>query len=222
MFLDLSKAFNSIPHTLLVKKLTTFGITGYLLHWMTDYLTNRNEAVICEGAKSQTKPVISGVSQGSILGPLLISMYINDLPDVTDVDTYLYADDTKIMYPIRTLNDCEVLQNSLDNIVNWSTKWGLKFNPDKCKSVSFNRKRTILSHAYVMSNIVIERLQSLSDLGLTVDSRLNWNDHVINITNKANQRLGLHVVKRILGYNINQGIKLEAIHRREVQELLKL
>ena len=218
IFLDLSKAFDSVSHRLLIHKLRSFGINGYLLNWLQDYLTFRSQSVVCEGVKSSVKPVISGVPQGSILGPLLFILFINDLPDVTDCDLYLYADDAKVMKPIYNLTDCDKLQQSLDSIVAWSKKWGLTFNPTKCKSVSFSRKKNPIQYNYNMSGTTIDSETSFSDLGVLVDTKLEWSEHINNITNKANQRLGL--VKRTLGYNTSSTVKLQC-YKSLIQPLLE-
>ena len=115
IYLDLAKAFDSLPHQLLIHKLRSYGINGNLLAWIKDYLTHRTQSVILEGVKSNKKPVLSGVPQGSILGPLLFIMYINDLTSTTQHDLYLYADDAKLMSVINDISDCHNLQHSLNN-----------------------------------------------------------------------------------------------------------
>ena len=115
--------------------------------------------------------VISGVPQGSILGPLLFIMYINDLVDITKLDLYLYADDAKVMNIIKNYQDCLLLQTEVDKIASWSTKWGLKFNEKKCNIVTFNRKRATINYKYLMNGSEIERSTSISDLGIKVDDK---------------------------------------------------
>ena len=112
VFLDLSKAFDSVPHDLLLHKIKSFGIAGHLLSWFQKYLHKIYQGVVREGTKSKTLPVLSGVPQGSILGPLLFTMYINDLPETTDLDIYLYADDAKVTTPIHSKHGCEQSQNA--------------------------------------------------------------------------------------------------------------
>ena len=100
IYLDLAKAFDSVPHTLLIHKLKGYGFGNNLLSWFTDYLSNREQRVVCEGSTSASKPVLSGVPQGSILGPLLFLLCINDITECCHAQIYLYADDTKLMAPI--------------------------------------------------------------------------------------------------------------------------
>ena len=92
---------------------------------------------------------------------------------VTNVDLYMYADDAKIMIPIQKYEDREILQNSLNNILNWSIQWGLKFNPNKCKAVSFSKKWNVILFDYTVQDSLIEQVQSITELGLLVDSKLN-------------------------------------------------
>ena len=123
-------------------------------------------------------PVLSGVPQGSILGPLLFILFINDLPDVTDCDMYLYADDAKIMVPIYNEQDCAKLQQALHAVVSWSKTWGLTFNPSKCRVISFTKARHPVHFDYHMNGSSIDRAQSISDLGVTVTSLLDWSEHI--------------------------------------------
>ena len=209
IYLDLAKAFDSVPHSLLLVKLKSFGICGALLKWFTNYLSYRSQRVVCEGKTSGSKPVLSGVPQGSILGPLLFILYINDLIDVCDVEIALYADDAKIMQPIFREEDCLKLQDTLNSIVSWSDQWGLKFNASKCKTISFTRSRHRINNQYYIHGISLEKVSSFCDLGIMVNSSLNWNDHVNSITNKASQRLG--IVKRTIGFSASEEVKKACI-----------
>ena len=118
IYFDLSKAFDTVPHDLLLHKLTTFGIHGRLLSWIKSYLTNRLERVTCDGGTSKWLPVTSGVPQGPILGPLLFLLYINDFPTVLSPQTSctIFADDTKIFREIDSVADSNQLQNDINAI----------------------------------------------------------------------------------------------------------
>lgn len=113
---------------LLIHKLTSFGIHDKLLKWFSSYLTDREQRVVIDGEESSWLPVLSGVPQGSILGPLLFVLYINDLPRCVTSMVGLYADDTKLCRKITSVDDCKLLQRDLDMLIEWSKKWKLKFN----------------------------------------------------------------------------------------------
>ena len=129
LYLDFAKAFDSVDHAVL-RKLRSYGVTGPVLCWFEDYLTGRTQRVVVDGVASTWSPVTSGVPQGSILGPLLFVIFINDLPDFTvkEIETALYADDTKLQDTITSTNDCERLQQSLTNIDHWSIQNDIRFN----------------------------------------------------------------------------------------------
>ena len=208
MYFDLSKAFNSVPHKLLLHKLKSFGINGHLLAWITDYLTNRWQRVVINGIESEWLPVTSGVPQGSILGPLLFLLYINDLPTVLSPATLcaIFADDTKIYRQINHKHDTKILQTDINNLHSWSKTWGLTFNSTKCTVLSVKRKYNILEHQYLMNNLTLPRVYNMEDLGININEHLKWNQHIVNISNKTNQRLWL--LKRTLGYNSPEKAKL--------------
>jgi hypothetical protein len=141
IFLDFSKAFDCISHDLLLYKLDHFyEIDSCLLAWFKDYLSNRLQRVSIEGEHSHWLPVLSGVPQGSILGPLLFLLFINDLPSVAkNCTTAMFADD-RCFKEINDLNDCILLQNDLNEMCNWSKQWNMNFNPSKCKVLTITSR----------------------------------------------------------------------------------
>ena len=173
LYLDFSKAFDSVPHGRLLHKLSLYGIEGHLHLWFKDYLTSRSKRVRIDGEFSSWVPVISGVPQGSLLGPFLFLLYINDLPDVVNSDTTiaLFADDAKCSRIISSINDCDALQNDLNCLYDWTDLWGLTFNSSKCEVLRVSRKRssTIPSlevRPYTVGNHNIAVTDSVKDLGM--------------------------------------------------------
>jgi hypothetical protein len=210
IYLDLAKAFDSVPHNLLLEKLKKFGIGGKLLKWLQNYLTGRKQRVVVEGYSSSYKPVLSGVPQGSILGPLLFLYYINDIYEgiLNDSKVYLYADDSKIFKRVITITDCENLQRDLNYLSIWSKTWGLKFNETKCKIMSISRKKNKILYDYNLNEYPLERVNVFCDLGVLITDDLTWEVHIRDMIRKANQRLGL--VRRSLGYMCCMEAKLLA------------
>jgi hypothetical protein len=208
-YLDLTKAFDSVPHDLLLLKLNSFGINGKLLSWISNYLSRRKQKVVIEGKSSTFKNVISGVPQGSILGPLFFLYYINDMcKSISDPDTslFLYADDSKLSKRIVTPHDCDTLQQSINELSSWATTWGMAFNATKCCIMSFTKSHNKVLYQYKMNNVVLSRPHIFVDLGVTVCDNLKWDEHVNNIVSKANKRLGL--IKRCIGNNCSMQVKL--------------
>jgi hypothetical protein len=208
VYFDLSKAFDSVPHNLLLHKLKSFGICGKLHAWLTDYLTNRLQRVTLNGAESEWLPVTSGVPQGSILGPLLFILYINDLPDLLSPNTLcaIFADDTKIYRHINSHQDHIILQRDINNIHHWSTIWGLTFNKNKCTIISLKRNNNPNEYLYSMDNTRLPHTENAPDLGLTITQSLSWNLHINITTNKALKRMWFLVWT--LGFTAPQKAKL--------------
>ena len=123
IYLDFKKAFDSVPHQRLTEKLRAYGVAGEILAWLIDFLTGRKQRVVIGNEKSNWAPVTSGIPQGSVLGPILFVIYINDLPDAIDNIVQIFADDTKIYSRIRALRDNIILQNDLDKVREWSRRW---------------------------------------------------------------------------------------------------
>ena len=167
IYLDISKAFDKVNHERLTHKLRMAGFGGKLLQWFHSYLTNRNQHVTVLGATSNTLPVTSGVPQGSILGPLLFVLYVNDLPDaVTSSQVAMFADDTKLFTTVKREDDCKRLQSDLDNLQTWSLASGLPFNEKKCKSQRITRKIMPITNNYKLNTLNIQQTDSERDLGV--------------------------------------------------------
>ncbi len=185
VYLDFAKAFDSVDHQILLQKLKSFGVGGQLYEWFADYLNGRCQRVVIDGAASHWAPVTSGVPQGSI--------FINDLPDILPNETMgaLYADDTKVYNSIRSIADCEKVQQALSNLECWSRNNNLDFNSSKCKVLTITRKKSPLIYVYQMNSKAVSRVEKEKDLGVCVNSNLTWNDHIFTITAKGNRMLGL-------------------------------
>ena len=143
VYFDFRKAFDTVPHNELLFKLCSMGITGNLWKWFKEYLCDRKHCVSIKGVNSTLLPVISGVPQGSILGPLLFLVYVNDIPtSMYKCTTYLFANDTKILKPIHNPNDeCE-LQEDIDALLSWCKKWKMSLYPEKCAAMRYTYRIT--------------------------------------------------------------------------------
>jgi hypothetical protein len=196
IYLDLSKAFDKVPHSLLLLKLNSYGISGSLLSWFSSYLTDRYQRVVLDGVYSDWLPITSGVPQGSILGPLLFLVYVNDLPSYTNSQSTiaLFADDSKLYKSINLPDSTLHLQNDLNNLHKWSLDWAMKFNKSKCKALRVSRKKTKIVSQYYLDGQPPECVPYVKDLGVTVCSDMSWSRHIEETVAKANRTLGL--VKR--------------------------
>ena len=199
IYTDFSRAFDVVPHNLLLLKMERqFGISNNLLRWFESYLSDRFQRVVLKGHDTDWMKVTSGVPQGSILGPTLFLMYINDLPDtLRHVKCLLFADDAKIFSRIQCINDCSLLQLDLDNMSRWCADWRITLNVDKCFFINFSLlKSRNIDFIYSFGNDVIEKVSTIKDLGVTFAYNLNFSLHISNITKKSFQMFGF--MKRIL------------------------
>ena len=195
IYTDFQKAFDSVPHKRLFEKLKSFGFCGNILNWIKSFLTGRMQRVVVKGDFSHWMNVLSGVPQGSVLGPLLFLLYINDIVDNLKCNTYLFADDMKIFNKISNQRDIDVLQNDFDTVVNWTSTWLLKLNKDKCKILNIRMSSLdIISKYYLSSDensCYLKNSTCEKDLGILVDKELNFEDHIMDKIKKANKILGL-------------------------------
>ena len=193
VYLDFSKAFDSVPHGRLTHKLEACGIKGNAHRWVKDFLSNRSQFVAINDCKSTPIPVASGVPQGSVLGPTLFIHYINDLPPNTDCTVKVFADYSKIYSGVNTPDDREKLQQGIDALVHWSKKWLMNFNSDKCKGLHIGKNNP--HYTYTMTNR--EEVKELGttdcekDLGVSIDSLLTFDNQVNNVTKKGRQMAGM-------------------------------
>jgi hypothetical protein len=194
IFLDFLKAFDKVPHQRLIKKLEAYGLDKKLIDWIKAFLSNRRQRVVMGEVVSSWKEVTSGVPQGSVLGPLLFVIFINDLPDGLNNKNLLYADDTKILGFARGEEDRLKLQQDLEYLSDWSAKWLMEFNSKKC--VVMHRGENNLNFSYNMldkdGNVsILNKTDMERDLGVIISSDLSWNNHVEKAVNTANRILAL-------------------------------
>ena len=192
IYLDFAKAFDTVPHKRLLNKLKAYGITGAMLTWIQAFLTGRTHTVVVNGVSSETNAVISGIPQGSVLGPILFIVYINDILDNIKSDGFLFADDTKILRSIRTKDDAVALQSDIDALEEWSNKWLLRFNPKKCHVLSLGKiENTMYTMRYQVYGSEMEHVFEEKDLGVIVDSQLTFEEHITAKVKVANAMVGL-------------------------------
>ncbi|CAB4001946.1 Hypothetical predicted protein [Paramuricea clavata] len=186
VYLDFAKAFDTVDHNILLHKLKHYGVSGQLYAWFEDYLSGRCQRVVVDGVASSWAPVTSGVPQGSILGPVLFAIFINDLPNVLPDETSaaLYADDTKVYKSIKSEDDCQILQHrhALTSLECWSHDNNLDFDQSKCKVLTITRKRTPLVHVYHMNSKELLRVDKEKGLGVCVSTNFSWDVHIHTIT----------------------------------------
>ena len=205
IYMDYQKAFDSVPHRRLIAKVKAHGISGNVLDWVQDFLTNRSQKVIINGAQSEEKEVTSGIPQGSVLGPILFVLYINDLPSNVQSEIRLFADDTKLFTRSDTKEACENLQKDLDTLQVWSEKWLLRFHPEKCHTLKLGHKKSEATYCMRKKDndnnyttINLEESEFEKDLGVYIDNKLNFKEHVNRSTSKANKIMG--VIRRTFDY----------------------
>ena len=192
VYFDFKKAFDMVPHKRLIAKLEAYGIKGKILNWIKEFLSGREQTVIVNGEKSSAGRVTSGIPQGTVLGPLLFVVYINDILENVTSDGFLFADDTKLFRAITSKEDALHLQSDIDTLEKWSEKWGMEFNREKCHVLTLGKfENTKHTHRYELGGEEIEHVFTEKDLGITVDSELTYEEHIFNKIRIANAIVGL-------------------------------
>jgi len=192
--MDISKAFDTVDHRLLIHKLTRYGLPSNIIDWYCSFLQDRKQQVIVNNSLSPISKITSGVPQGTVSGPILFSLYINDLPNVIHSRAYLYADDLTIVRQVASGSDRDTLQADLNAAYTWCKDWRLTINPTKTNYIEFSRCRK--SHQgsnnkkmYTINNQDITPVDEICCLGVTLDAALNWNSHIENITSRSKASL---------------------------------
>ena len=193
VYLDLSKAFDRVPHLHLISKLRSFGIDDPLLSWLKSYLAHRSQVVLTNGHISKPKPVTSGVIQGSVLGPLLFLMYINDALDLVHHGTpFLFADDIKIVYSFNSNDAIPTLCNisaDLAALDRWCHTWRMSFSTDKCEVLTY--KFQLPPGSLNLGGSPIASRPTIRDLGLIYSCSLKFSEHAAIQAAKARRSVAL-------------------------------
>ena len=189
IYLDFAKAFDKVPHKRLFRKLTSHGISGNLSKWIENWLTGRRQKVCINGTYSEWQEVISGVPQGSVLGPLLFLIFINDIDEQVLSRLKKFADDTKLYREINSVKDSEILQDDIKRLVGWSEEWKMLFNIDKCSVMHLGRQND--QYRYSMGSVNIKSINEEKDLGVLFDSNIKFSSQCSVAVRNANRILGL-------------------------------
>lgn len=189
--LDFSRAFDTVPHQRLLGKLSHYGIVGPVHSWIKSFLCDRQMWVALDGVTSSTTSVDSGVPQGTVLGPLLFLVFINDLPCQVSPGTTirLFADDCLVYRKIHNLQDQDVLQRDLNALEKWSQTWGMRFNPSKCTILRSHRSRSPMTRFYTLCGETLSESTEAKYLGVFISNDLNWEKHVNATAQRASNTL---------------------------------
>ena len=196
IYLDFAKAFDKVDHQILLQKLHAYGIRGKLLTWLNAYLTNRWQSVVINGTHSQPAKVISGVPQGTVLGPILFIIYLNDLESCIKHSVISsFADDTRLKRAINSTEDTTLLQSDLNNSIKWSEENNMQLHQSKFELIAHSTTRNNLMHELPFAcefteyqtadGSVISPQHAVRDLGVTITPDISWSTHIMNITEDA-------------------------------------
>ena len=189
IYLDFKKAFDKVPHQRLLLKLKAHGIGNGMINWIEKWLIGRRQRVVVDGEVSNSKAVLSGVPQGSVLGPILFLIYINDLDDDIISKVLKFADDTKMFRKIKSDADIQQLQDDLNKLIEWSEKLQMLFNFGKCKCLHTGHGNE--DAQYTMGDTVLNTTLKEKDLGLTISADMKVSEQCGIAAAKGNQILGL-------------------------------
>ena len=199
IFLDFQKAFDTVNHKILLGKLNCYGIRGIALDWFSSYLRNRSQTVVYNEQESEMKETLCGVPQGSILGPLLFLLYINDLPSVSKLFMpILFADDTNLFCNGPNLNELiEKINEELKLIYKWVNVNNLSLHIEKTNFMLFTPKNfSCLKETVVIDNHPIKEVCHIKFLGVIIDNKLKWKDHIDYISKKIANGIGVIIKAR--------------------------
>ena len=179
LYTDFEKAFDKVNHKKLLYKLNKYGVNDSVVKWIEDYLKSRRFQVKVNGELSEWFDVTSGVPQGSVLGPVLFVIYVNDMFELCDgrIDMYLYADDAKIFTIVKTVDDQLILQLCINKLVDWCKVWDFKLNTEKCNIVQYNYKGFDFCYKIAKNNLNL--LSNINDLGVIFEDGFKFEIHII-------------------------------------------
>ncbi|PJE78013.1 hypothetical protein CI610_03058 [invertebrate metagenome] len=202
VFCDISKAFDRVWHKGLEVKLANYGISGKLLNWLLNYISERKQQVCVGDSKSLVKTTNAGVPQGSVLGPLLFILYINDISDNLQSLSKLFADDTSLLYSNPSPQNVEsVINNDLEHIQNWANKWLVKFNPSKTEALLIHNSELDYVIDIKFDNVSVNFVENHRHLGVILDGNCKWTSHIDGICKKVSKQIS---VLRKLKYILNR------------------
>jgi len=187
--LDFSKAFDVVPHKKLIQKLDYYGVRGKVQNWIKSFLSDRLQRVVVNGETSTWHNVESGVPQGTVLGPHLFLLFINDINKNVGGTTRLFADDCLLYRTIQSSADEQLFQNDLNTLAEWARTWGMKFNPSKCNIMRVSRKRKPGLPKYTMLGVNLEVKSEITYLGVIIQNNLSWNRQTEHAAGKASRIL---------------------------------
>jgi hypothetical protein len=187
--LNFKKAFDRVPHKRLLNKIKAHGIDGRVWRWIQSWLTDRQQRVVINGTASEWLPVTRGITQGSVLGPLLFLIYINDLDDGILSAVSKFADDTKIAFKVNGIDSLDIIKHDLELVHNWGIRWQMEFNVDKCATLHIGRNNPHYQHK--LGNNCIKASVSEKDLGITISNNLKFGEQCSVAAKKANKLVGL-------------------------------
>jgi len=205
IYLDFSKAFDKVPHCRLARKLEAHGIRGICLSWINSWLENRRQTVYVDGEYSDWEKVTSGVPQGSVLGPVLFLIYINDIDENLRSKFGKFADDSKLLKSISSQEDVDTVRNDLKVLEDWAEKWQMQFNVDKCSVVHLGRNNP--GSEYKLGDKALRVSDNERDLGVIVDKNLKFSEQCKSVAGKANSTLGM-IRRNVVSRNKNIITKL--------------
>ena len=196
ILLDFSKAFNKVSNRKLLHKIHHYGITSHTNNWIKAFLSGRSQQVVINGQCSEPASVLSGVPQGTVLGPMLFLLFINDITDGVNSTMRLFAYDSILYREILTPADHHILESDLSTLHRWAKTWQMDFNVAKCAILSITAKRKPQIYKYSMNAQEVPRADNHDYLGVTINNKLSWKPQISKVYSKASRTLGL--IKRTL------------------------